>query len=83
MAPDLPALLAVANVDLAGSFDANLGLLEIDTDAEGCARTPLTFTAMTRADDDGFARGFHPQRAAATIGNSGHRSPSPKDQYNS
>jgi hypothetical protein len=46
MVPDFPTLLAVADVDLAGSFGTNLGLLEDDTDAEGCTCPPLTFAAM-------------------------------------
>jgi len=79
--PDLPALLDLANVDLAGSFGSNLGLLEIDTDAEGCACASLTFEAVTSDDGGGFARGFHPQRAAATMSNPGHRSSSLKDPY--
>jgi hypothetical protein len=53
--PDLPPLLDLPNVDLAGSFGSNLGLLEIDADAEGCACASLTFEAVTRDDGAGFA----------------------------
>src|SRR5271166_1886741 len=81
MEPNYPALLAVANVDLAYSFGSGLGLLEIDTDAKGRAGAPLTFAAMTSDDEDRFAYGFHSQRAAATTSNPGHRSPSLTDRY--
>jgi hypothetical protein len=56
METELPALLPVASVDLAGSFGSDLGLFKKDTDAEGCARTLLTFAHETAYSSDGANR---------------------------
>src|SRR5208282_462279 len=75
MHPELSTLLPVADIDFGRSFGANMLLLEIGTNAEHRARSPLTLATMAGGDDIGIGGCFDTQRTATAMRGSRHGTP--------
>jgi len=72
MRPDLSPLLPVADIDLGGSFGANVLPLEIGTNAEHRAGPPLTLATMADAYNIRIGGYFDAQGTARAMGGSRH-----------
>jgi len=71
----LSSLLPIADIDFGGPFGVNMLLLEVCTNAEDRAGSPLTLAAMARDHGIGIGRYFDTQGTATAMGGSRHDTP--------
>jgi hypothetical protein len=75
MHPNLSPLLPIADIDFGGSFGVNMLPLEVGTNAEHRAGSPLTLAAVAGDDGIGIGGYFDTQGTTRALRGSRHSSP--------
>jgi hypothetical protein len=72
---DFSSLPSIANIGSARAIRADIPFPKVSGYAKRCASAPLTFDAMTGANEDRIGNRFSLERSAATACDSSHRMP--------